>query len=250
MARHADSLLSLTDFNGAPLADDLLWKSFRSLMERHGYVFMCNVPGVFDPVAFCRRLGNFVPQYTGVLVGDVTPEPGMDEFYHAGNTRPLYPHSEGYDFEGLPPRYLALWCETPSTGAGGETTLADARAWTETLTEEDRAYLRQRLFAWETTDAMRHLGLDLHPEHPVIEDHPEGAIVRYSFNNLVRGSDERIGPLLADAKEYFERHHVAVQYERRDMLVFDNWRMLHARSAFTDTRRHLRRVQIAHRTAR
>lgn len=247
MTRQPDSLLSLTDFNGAPLADDLLWKSFHSLMERHGYVFMCNVPDTFDPVAFCKRLGNFVPQYTGVLVGDVTPEPGMEEFYHAGNTKPLYPHSEGYDFEGLPPRYLALWCETPNTGAGGETTLADARAWTETLTEADRAYLRERVFAWETTDAMRHLGLDLHPEHPVIEEHPDGTIVRYSFNNLVRGDEERIGPLLADAKEYFEHHHVAVQYERRDMLVFDNWRMLHARNAFTDTGRHLRRIQIAHR---
>jgi hypothetical protein len=119
VTRQPDSLLSLTDFNGAPLADDLLWKSFRSLMERHGYVFMCNVPDTFDPVAFCKRLGDFVPQYTGVLVGDVTPEPGMEEFYHAGNTKPLYPHSEGYDFEGLPPRYLALWCETPNTGAGG-----------------------------------------------------------------------------------------------------------------------------------
>ncbi|MEU7411031.1 TauD/TfdA family dioxygenase [Streptomyces sp. NPDC042638] len=248
MTRQPDSLLSLTDFNGAPLADDLLWKSFRGLMERHGYVFMCNVPDTFDPVAFCKRLGDFVPQYTGVLVGDVTPEPGMEEFYHAGNTKPLYPHSEGYDFEGLPPRYLALWCERPNTGAGGETTLADARAWSETLGEADRAYLCERVFAWETTDAMRHLGLDLHPEHPVLEEHPDGLIVRYSFNNLVRGDDEDIvGPLLADAREYFERHHVAVQYERRDMLVFDNWRMLHARNAFTDTGRHLRRIQIAHR---
>ncbi|MEU6511999.1 TauD/TfdA family dioxygenase [Streptomyces sp. NPDC046942] len=247
MTRQPDSLLSLTDFNGAPLAADLLWKSFHSLMERHGYVFMCNVPDTFDPVAFSKHLGDFVPQYTGVLVGDVTPEPGMEEFYHAGNTKPLYPHSEGYDFEGLPPRYLALWCETPNAGAGGETTLADARAWTETLSEADRAYLCERVFAWETTDAMRHLGLDLHPEHPVIEEHPDGTIVRYSFNNLVRGDEERIGPLLADAKEYFEHHHVAIQYERRDMLVFDNWRMLHARNAFTDIGRHLRRIQIAHR---
>ncbi|MGW5433913.1 TauD/TfdA family dioxygenase [Streptomyces sp. NPDC004059] len=135
----------------------------------------------------------------------------------------------------------------PNTGAGGETTLADARAWTETLSEADRAYLCERVFAWETTDAMRHLGLDLHPQHPVIEEHPDGTIVRYSFNNLVRGGEERIGPLLADAKEYFEHQHVAVQYERRDMLVFDNWRMLHARNAFTDIGRHLRRIQIAHR---
>ncbi|MGN5382288.1 TauD/TfdA family dioxygenase [Streptomyces lasalocidi] len=135
----------------------------------------------------------------------------------------------------------------PQHRRGGETTIADARAWAETLAEADRAYLRDRIWDWETTDAMRHLGLDLHPEHPVIEDHLDGTIVRYSFNNLVRGDDDRIGPLLEDAKNYFEREHVGIQYERRDMLVFDNWRMLHARNAFTDTGRHLRRIQIAHR---
>ncbi|MFI9024268.1 TauD/TfdA family dioxygenase [Streptomyces sp. NPDC053560] len=246
MPRHPESLLSLTDFNGGPLAADLARKTFDDLLERHGYVLMSNVPETFDPVAFCKGLGGFVPQYTGVLVGDVRPEPGMEEFYHAGNTKPLYPHSEGYDFEGLPPRYLALWCQTPNTGAGGETTLADAHAWIASLDEGDRAFLRERVWSWETTDAMRHLGLDLHPRHPVIEDHPDGTIVRYSFNNLVREDDPRIGPLLDSAREFFTREHTAIQYERRDMLVFDNWRMLHARTAFTDTGRHLRRIQIAH----
>lgn len=245
MSREPDSLLSLTDFNGHPLDPELMRAGFRSLMERHGYVCLSAVPDGFDPVAFCKELGGFVPQYTGVLVGDVRPEPGMDDFYHAGNTKPLYPHSEGYDFGGLPPRYLALWCVTPNAGAGGETTLVDGRAWLATLTDEDRAYLRATTFRWETTDAMRHLGLALEAEHPVLEDHLEGSILRYSFNNLVRGDDQRIGPLLESAKAYFEQHHIAVQYQRNDMLVFDNFRMLHARNAFTDPGRHLRRIQIA-----
>lgn len=244
MPRQPDSLLSLTDFNGVALDPGLAWKSFHTLLDRHGYVFMSNVPGDFDQVAFCRELGDFVPQYTGMLVGDVRPEPGMDDFYHAGNTKPLYPHSEGYDFEGLPPRYLALWCVTPNEGAGGETTLADAHAWAADLDPDDRRYLTEHVFRWQTTDAMRSLGLDLTPEHPVLERHPNGLIVRYSFNNLVR-DDDRVGPLLADVKSYFERRHIAIQYRRNDMLVFDNWRMLHARNAFTDLGRHLRRIQIA-----
>jgi alpha-ketoglutarate-dependent taurine dioxygenase len=249
VGREPDSLLSLTDFNGNPLAEELLWSSYRSLMACHGYVLMVNVPDSFDPVGFCKQVGEFVPQYTGVLVGDVRPEPGMDEFYHAGNSRPLYPHSEGYDFDGIPPRYLALWCVKPNTGAGGETTLADGYAWIDTLADADRQYLRSTIYEWETTDAMRHLGLDLLTEHPVIDDHPDGVILRYSFNNLVRGDDERIGPLLDSTKAFFERNHVAIQYKRHDMLVFDNWRMLHARNAFTDLGRHLRRIQIAHRAA-
>lgn len=63
---------------------------------------------------------------------------------------------------------------------------------------------------------------------------------------VIRGEEEpRIGPLPESAKEYFERTHVCVQYEKGDMLVFDNWRMLHARNALTDLGRHLRRIQIA-----
>lgn len=247
MSRHPDSLLSLTNFNGSPLDEALGWTSFQELMQRHGYVLMSGVPEEFDPVAFCRRLGAFVPQYTGKLVGDVRPEPDMDKFYHAGNTRRLVLHTEGYDFDNLPPRYLALWCVEPNTGPGGETTLADAHAWVAGLAQEDREYLRDNIFSFQTTDAMRSLGLDLHPEHPVLEEHPDGLIVRLSHNNLVREDGQRIGALMDDVQQYFDRTHVAVQFERRDMLVFDNWRMLHARNAFTDTGRHLRRIQIAHR---
>ena len=38
---------------------------------------------------------------------------------------------------------------------------------------------------------------------------------------------------------------VSIAYAERDMLVWDNWRLLHARNAFSDRSRHLRRIQIA-----
>lgn len=245
MLKHPASLLSLTDFNGNPLNEVLMWQSFHKLMEDNGYVLFQNVPSEFDPVAFCKALGDFVPQYTGVLVGDVVAEPGMDEFYHAGNSKPLLPHSEGYDFEGLPPRYLALWCVTPAEGTGGETTLADAYAWVATLSEEDRSHLFERVYEWTTTTAVRSMGLALSPKHPVLEHHDGRVIVRFSYNNLIRDdSDERTERILSSGKESFYRSHVAVEYSRNDMLVLDNWRMLHARNAFTDRGRHLKRIQI------
>ncbi|MEV0976599.1 TauD/TfdA family dioxygenase [Streptomyces sp. NPDC049915] len=148
MAHSPLSILSQADFNGDPLTDELLMKTFHQLMDEQGYVLMCNVPEAFDPVRFCRNLGRFVPNYTGAVVGDVRPEPGMDDVYHAGNTRPLTPHSEGYDFAVAPPRYIALWCVTPADGPGGETTLADTRPWVEALSAEERAGqgpLRRRL---------------------------------------------------------------------------------------------------------
>jgi alpha-ketoglutarate-dependent taurine dioxygenase len=50
---------------------------------------------------------------------------------------------------------------------------------------------------------------------------------------------------LAKLEEFFRRWHVAVDYDLNDMLVLDNWRMLHSRNAFTDLGRHLKRIQIA-----
>jgi alpha-ketoglutarate-dependent taurine dioxygenase len=244
MPKHPSSVLSLTDFNGHPLSAELRRSTFASLMRQNGYVYMCNVLDDFDHVAFCRALGDFVPQYTGVMIGDVVAEPGMDDVYHSGNTRPLLPHTEGYDFMGLPPRYMALWCVTPVEGEGGETTLADAYRWVDRLGEDEVAVMRQRRYLWKTTEGVLRMGLHLESEHPLLEDHEQGLIVRFSYNNLLHGGDRLTTRLQESAKSFFEREHVFVSYERNAMLVWDNWRMLHARNAFTDRGRRLKRVQV------
>jgi alpha-ketoglutarate-dependent taurine dioxygenase len=244
MPKSPSSLLSLTDFNGRPLPAELERSSFASLMRDNGYVYMCNVPPEFDPVGFCHRLGPFIPQYTGVLVGDVVPEPGMDDVYHSGNTRALLPHTEGYDFEGLPPRYMALWCVVPVHGAGGETTLADGYQWIRELHDTQLSLMRQHVHRWKTTDGALRMGLRLSTEHPILEDHPQGLILRFSCNNLLHQGDSRILEILESGRSFFDRTHVAVDHEVNGMLVWDNWRMLHSRNAFTDRSRHLKRVQI------
>lgn len=246
MGRAPVSVLSMTDFNGRPLRDDIRRASFQKLMEQNGYVYACNVPDEFDHVAFCKELGDFVPQYTGVIVGDVMPEEGMDDVYHAGNTKPLTPHTEGYDFEVPPPRYIALWCVTPARGSGGETTLADAYELFATFDEEERRALRERSYRWKTTDGVLRMGLELETEHPVLEETPDGTIVRFSCNNLLHDEDDELIPRVIDrVKAFFDAEHVAADYDRNDMLVWDNWRMFHARNGFTDRGRHLKRIQIA-----
>ncbi len=180
------SILSRSDFNGRPLQDDLLWRTFHQLMDEHGYVLLCNVPDDFDHVAFCRRLGGFVPNYTGAVVGDVRPEPGMDDVYHAGNTRPLTPHTEGYDFQVMPPRYIALWCVEPAEGPGGETTLADTAALICEMDTGQTEVLFGTSYQWKTTEGVQRMGLDLKTEHPLLESHGKTTIVRFSCNNLIR----------------------------------------------------------------
>ncbi|MEV0136698.1 TauD/TfdA family dioxygenase [Dactylosporangium sp. NPDC050688] len=239
------SILSQTDFNGDPLDPDLLRRTFAQLMDEHGYVLMVNVPDDFDQVKFCRSLGSFVPNYTGAVVGDVRPEPGMDDVYHAGNTRPLTPHSEGYDFTVVPPRYIALWCVSPASGPGGETTLADTAPWVAALSDDERSFLLDTEFEWKTTEGVNRLGLDLHTKHPILEEHEKGMIVRFSCNNLLRADDDPVVAIQDRWRDNFYDHQIAIDYHRNDVLVWNNWRLLHARNAFTDRSRHLRRIQVA-----
>jgi len=245
MSHSPISILSRTDFNGELLDEALFHRTFHELMAEHGYVLICNVPDDFDQVAFCRALGDFVPNYTGAVVGDVRPEPGMDDVYHAGNTRPLTPHSEGYDFTVLPPHYIALWCVHPASGPGGQTTLADTSPWVEELTDAERETLESTEYEWKTTEGVNRLGLDLHTKHPILESHPDGMIVRFSCNNLIRDDEDFAANLQQRWHQNFDDQHIAIDYQRNDMLVWNNWRLLHARNAFTDRSRHLRRIQIA-----
>ncbi len=69
--------------------------------------------------------------------------------------------------------------------------------------------------------------------------------MRFSVNNIVRDDSDPVATLQSDWQRLFGEQHIAIGYQRNDMLVWDNWRLLHARNAFEDPRRHLRRIHIA-----
>lgn len=245
MGKRSVSVLSQTDFNGKEMPDSLFQRTFGELIDEYGYVNIKNVSESFDHVAFCARLGRSVPNYVGALVGDIRPEPGMEEIYHVGNMRGMLPHTEGYDFQVHPPRYIALWCVVPCRGGGGETTLADAYEFLSTLPDEQINLLRDTVYEWGTTEGARRLGVDLHTKYPVIEDVGDRRIVRFSCNSIVRDEADPLADIQARVQAFFDARAVVVDYAANDMLVWDNWRMLHSRTPFSDKSRHLRRIQIA-----
>lgn len=247
MSREPLSIMSALDFNGDAIPSEDLVGTTRELLAEHGYVQLVNIPDDFHYVDFAAQFGGFVPNYGGPVVGDVRPEPGMDDVYHAGNKQPLTPHTEGYDFRHMPPRYIMLWCVAPAQGDGGETTIGDSRPWVDQLSGDDRDYLLKTSFPWKTTEGIQRKGLDLRTEHPVLEIQDDGTpIVRFSCNNLLHADDEIAARVQADWRQRFYDEAVWVRYSQNDILLWDNWRVLHARNAFSDPMRHLRRIQIAH----
>ncbi|ATL69910.1 TauD/TfdA family dioxygenase [Nocardia terpenica] len=246
MSKFPDSVMSCIDVNEDLLPDNVLRYTFRQLLENNGYVQVINVPKDFDHVSFLKELGDFLPTPTGAVVGDLKPEPDMDELYHAQNRRSLVPHTEGYEYRGTPPRYMALWCVTPAEGVGGETTMLDSTHILAELTEEDRQHFRRARYEWKSTDGLQYRGVRHRIEHPVLEEVDGRLVFRFSYNNLiVPEGDELVARLSERGKEIYDDRHVAVRYKKRDLVVWDNWRFLHSRNSFEDPRRHLKRVQIA-----
>lgn len=246
MGRSPDSVLSYVDMNGDELAEGVLSYAFRQLLNNNGYVHVVNVPESFDHVAFLRELGEFQPTPTGTLVGDVKPEPGADDVTHGQNRGGLTPHTEGYEFRGLPPRYLALWCVTPPAGQGGETTMLDGNRILAEFTDSERQHFLDTVYGWGSTEGLARHGVTPKSEHPVLEKHEDGLILRFSTNYLqVPEGDTLARRLLDRGNELYALNHIAIRYSERDLVVWDNWRMLHSRNAFEDPRRHLKRVQIA-----
>ncbi|GAA4975821.1 TauD/TfdA dioxygenase family protein [Actinoplanes utahensis] len=246
MGRSPDSVLSCVDMNGEALADGVLRYAFGQLLGNNGYVHLVGVPEDFDHVAFLKELGDFQPTPTGTVVGDVKPERGMDDVNHGQNRGGLTPHTEGYEFRGLPPRYLALWCVVPPSGPGGETTMLDGDRILAEFSDEERGRLHDTVYRWGSTEGLARHGVTPTAEHPVLERHENGLILRFSSNYLIVPEGDELARRLIDrGNVLFAEKHIAVRYQPRDMVVWDNWRMLHSRNAFQDPARHLKRVQIA-----
>lgn len=243
------SALSFADYGSHPECDVALRSAYTALLEKNGYVHVTEVPDGFEHSRFLTGFGDFYPGPSGKLIDDIIAEPGMDDVYYGANRRALMPHTEGYEFDGLPPRYLALWCIVPPVGGGGETTLLDAYPLIEALRVEERNYLETQSFDWQASEGLRRRGLGQRSSHPILETIDGITLLRFSYNNilLLPGAVEPVASFLNRTKQVFDAEHITIKYQRNDLLHFDNWRMLHSRTEFEDAARHLKRVQIRYR---
>ncbi len=231
---------------GALAWDDFTDERFRALLEREGYVHLHGLPEGFDHLEFLTRYGELMPQYDGELIWSIRALERFDDLYHSLNTKPLNPHTECYEFTGVPPKYLALWCLKPADDGGGQTTLADLYGFLDTLGEADRRRLAQRGYQFVSSSGVQDMELGVTAEHPVLEERGDRPpIVRFSYNCVVHGDD----PFLLDIRErvldWFNRTHISVDYRRGDILIWNNHRTVHSRTGYTDRSRHLRRVWLA-----
>ena len=224
---------------------DLSVPTLRDLLDTNGYAYVDGIPGDFDHVAFLTRIGPLMPQYDGELIWSIRAEERFADLYHSLNTKPLFPHTECYEFPGRPPKYLALWCLVPSDDGGGHTTLADMYRFVDGLSEAERTHISARNYRFFSSAGVQDMELGRVAEHPFIE-YRDGRppIIRFSLNNVDKSDDEVLPGVLNRAVEYFDQEHIAVNYDTNSLLIWDNHRMTHSRTGYTNHGRHLRRVWL------
>jgi alpha-ketoglutarate-dependent taurine dioxygenase len=226
--------------------DDIGTPVFSSALDEVGYVYVDGIPESFDHAEFLRtRLGPLLPQYDGQTVWSIRPDQRFEGTYHSLNSRRLTPHTECYEWQDAPPKYLALWCLVPNSDAGGQTTLADGGAFVASLDADERERLSQVEYHFVSSAGLQEMQLGRTARHPILEQRPgRSPILRFSCQ-CIADADEFCQDIGDRLQRFFDRTKVSVEFTARSLLIWDNHRFLHSRNAFTDPRRHLRRVWIA-----
>lgn len=230
---------------GVSFSDETI-RDLESLLQENGFFYVAGLPNDFDHLEFIRRFGPTMPQYHGGEVWQVQPSEKYEHTYHSLNRAELYPHTECYEFEGLPPRYQAFWCVRPAEDGGGATTICDTYGFLKTLSGEDRRHLeRKRRF--ESSDGIKSSGLARSAVHPILERGSGGKLViRLSFNCMRRDEDDAdwLAQFFDRFRQHFQTNHIRIGWIPGALLMFDNWRYAHSRTAFEDWNRLLKRVWV------
>ena len=213
--------LELTEEYGFALATDApaTTEATQAVIERVGYLRQTIFGGFWD---FSANLAFKDTAYTPVAIG---------------------PHTDGtYAIDS--PGYQVFHC-LQHDGTGGENTLVDGFRVAQEIRNTDPQ-------AFEVLTSVRvpcHYlgdGVHLRAEHPVIELDDQGELRQVAYNNydrapfrlpVARMNEFYRALTLWDRLVNDPRFEIAIKLNPGTVLLFDNWRTLHGRRAYTGFRR-------------
>ncbi|MGS1003680.1 TauD/TfdA family dioxygenase [Burkholderia glumae] len=241
----------------------LLLDTARAELDRQGWT-------VLPPQAFgagvretLARFGTIVPQYNGQDTWEVRVKPGFEKVPYSQSRNGIGPHTE-VPVGAPPPRYLALHCHRQARCGQGHTRLADGVAFCRSLPPELQRFVSEVPVTFAATlvpGTRSRQTLTV----PIMSRDGERPVFRFSYNQFLygdvnpsedalerapsgEGADTPLARLAKLAQAYFEADAVPVLIPDGHLLIWDNHRLIHARSTFTDPERHLTRywLQTAH----
>lgn len=204
------------------------------------------------------QFGRIVPQFNGEETYEVTLKPGFEKLPFSQSKNAIGPHTEAPVYDP-PPKYLALHCHRQATCGGGQTLLADGFAFHASLPADLKEWADHNDVSF-LASAMP--GAERRLFHTRLLEEKDGArLFRFSYNQFRFGDvnpSERdlaasngqsaqtpLGRIAEAGEKFFYEHMIQVLIPEGAMLIWDNQRLMHARSKYTDPVRHLTRYWLS-----
>lgn len=202
----------------------------QSELRTSGFCFVRELPESTSPCDFLQHFGKIRTQTDGSLFYQVKAgnylQPSLGES--------IMPHTDEFNCEQNPPKIVALQCITPSED-GGMTCVADGYSWLKQLGTEDKILLSS---TWTFKKAESSTRL------PVLSQSMGQKILRISFGHLQFSESESMKRIMNNLLDWFRFHSVAIQHSRNSLLIWNNWRIIHGRTSYTNISRELHRYYL------
>ncbi|ACY18621.1 TauD/TfdA family dioxygenase [Haliangium ochraceum] len=232
----------------------------RYSLAAKGWTLLENFRGQDHVLDALVRFGELLPQFDGNIEHQVKAVPGYDAMRFSKSRNEIGPHTEGPIYPA-PPKYLALYCHRQARCGSGHTALADGLDFLHSLTAEERAFCQNYTVSFSTyNDATGYEATDV--KFPLETRRDNGQfILRFSHNLFYFGDlhaanespseqaasreQKEFSDIVARCTDFFEQQKLRILIPDGALLIWDNHRMLHARSEYADTDRHLTRYWLS-----
>lgn len=227
----------------ALMADDAVLEAYLEKIERFGFCFVEGTPGTPEATQSVAKRVSYIRETIFGGYWDFTAN--LEHKDTAYTSMAIGPHTDGtYSFDA--PGYQMFHCLAADC-TGGENVFVDAFRIAEIM-KRDTPELYRVLTQVEVPGQYIDLdkGIHLMARRPLFREDSTGRLAQVSFNNHDRApfalEPQRMA-LFQQAYAMFARlaNDRSLQYRRRllpgSVVLFDNWRLLHARDAYTGYRR-------------
>lgn len=215
----------------------------RRRLDQWGYVLVEDVESSTAAEELVRSVGELIPPYSGRLTHEVTYRPGNKDRSQNANVASAHTEAPG---RHPSPAYLVLFCHRQRRRGAGHIDLLDVRKLVGALDADELALM---------TDAELHFpGPDGGVHTTMLSTDADGnTVTRFSYNLLTTADDDPTlgadvdcsrlplgepGRRLAHRiSDLFRELRTSVLIPDGSLLIWDNQRMLHARSENHDRSR-------------
>lgn len=221
-------------------------------LTNKGYALVERNGGQGHAIKILQKLGTLIPQYHGALEHEVMYRPGFDDKAYSQSNNTILAHTEAPGWSPSP-RFLALYCHKQAQCGGGHTDIFDLQELLPLLNKDEQSLLES---------------IPLHFPGPgggatrkILETDRLGSVLRFSFNLLTSGEyDPPLDNIVSHqslplGKKGFDLAHKinnifikncsSILIPDDALLIWDNQRLLHARSKYEDKNRRLVRYWIS-----